>query len=511
MEDFNDYLNNILNNRYKYKSVFEGEAAIGGFIKKDSTGSFIGISTEEIESRKKLLRKFESESNKIQQLFTFLKEKIMEAYRLDSSLFFAVLQMDDTDVLKVITERMNNFNESLDNLLYIADPTPAITEETLQRGFSAAYDSAYKTVEDTLNALKKVYPKEASSTFFIAPGNLPTEKDELERAESELEEYMHTKVVKEPKPITSIEEKRATMLSIISSAFRVKPHSTIVTEDNINDSYVQYYNCSHSNNKEDVDKLYTNFGPENHPIDYYERKHSYPLIIGSWFEWAVLKDNNTATFYSYSNIPKSKRPNLLHFDKNFNFDEFLAIYDTSSDCTNGFVFMLSGLYIPTPGILSGKFISYSDISGIYYTREIKTKDGTIFKFPCKDFFNSRALVHLIKELMRVDSSYWSYRIKTGKKDRLHVDHDSYFAGEREGYVRASAEYEKKLRDQAEKFLRAKDEWKNSRDEYESLLDECAKTIDELNEMISKNAKNEYINRRDSVQYVYDSLKELRLE
>lgn len=323
---------------------------------------------------------------------------------------------------------------------------------------------------------------------------------------------MNTKVVTEPQPVTTIKKKRDIMLSIISSACRSKPYFATVTEDNINEPYVQYFNGPHTNNREDIepDELYIGNSCGKEKIDEYNK----PMILGSMFVWAALDKNNSVTFYSYDDIPKSKRPNLLRFDKNFNFDEFVAIYDITSNCTNGFVFMLSGLYIPSSGILSGKFISYSDISGIntsgHFEGEIKAKDGTIFKFPLRNF-SEGSMGSLISELMRVDSSYWTHRNKTGKKDRLYVDHDSYFAGEKEGYVRASAEYEKKLRDQAEKFLRAKDEWKNCRDEYESLLDECAKTIDELNEIISKNAKNEYINRRDSVQYVYDSLKGLRLE
>ena len=142
------------------------------------------------------------------------------------------------------------------------------------------------------------------------------------------------------------------------------------------------------------------------------------------------------------------------------------------------------------------------------TGEIEMKNGDKYKYEGSNF-DCLGLQNLIEELVLVDRAFKTSRYRSGKTESLKVDYDSYFAGEKDGYVRASAEYEKKLRDQAKKFLEKENEWKTERDEYEALLDDCAKTIDELEAKIANGGGFEYQNRRDSVVYLYNDLKNLR--
>lgn len=65
-----------------------------------------------------------------------------------------------------------------------------------------------------------------------------------------------------------------------------------------------------------------------------------------------------------------------------------------------------------------------------------------------------------------------------------VAHDSGYSkgemsGYKSGYQRASDLYEKKLRKQADAFLREEDMWKRKREEYESLLEAYEQCIKEL--------------------------------
>lgn len=322
--------------------------------------------------------------------------------------------------------------------------------------------------------------------------------------------------VPEPEPISNAEEKRRIMLSIIKSA-DCEPgiHNITVSGANMNEPFVQYYNGSHSdNNGYDGDSCGKEGG------FHYGDESAKPMKRGSRFSWGAKSMlGEQFVFYSYDMIPKAKLPNLFKFDKDFRFEELVALYDISSDCSNGIAFMLSGMYIPSS--FGGKYISYSDINDLghdlsYATFQttsipfpvIRTKDGNSYKLPA-NWFGHSYTNELIEELVLVDRAFKTTRYKSGKTERAKSKEDYFFGGEKLGYVRASAEYEKKLRDQAKKFLEKENEWKKERDEYEALLDDCAKTIDELEAKIANGGGFEYQNRRDSVMYLYNDLKNLR--
>lgn len=54
-----------------------------------------------------------------------------------------------------------------------------------------------------------------------------------------------------------------------------------------------------------------------------------------------------------------------------------------------------------------------------------------------------------------------------------------YEGKKEGYVEASYEYEKKLLNQAEAFLKQKNHFEFEKQEYENLIDDYEKYIDEM--------------------------------
>lgn len=60
----------------------------------------------------------------------------------------------------------------------------------------------------------------------------------------------------------------------------------------------------------------------------------------------------------------------------------------------------------------------------------------------------------------------------------------YARGRQDGYIKASKEYEHKLRDQYEEFMNQRKNLQDDIDEYESLIDDYVKCIDDLNEKLS---------------------------
>lgn len=80
----------------------------------------------------------------------------------------------------------------------------------------------------------------------------------------------------------------------------------------------------------------------------------------------------------------------------------------------------------------------------------------------------RGIKRTVKEDITEDNPIGKAIYDTGKYD-----------GQKEGYIRASNEYEKKLLDQAEAFLKQKKDYKKERDEYEVLLDDYERVIEQL--------------------------------
>lgn len=88
----------------------------------------------------------------------------------------------------------------------------------------------------------------------------------------------------------------------------------------------------------------------------------------------------------------------------------------------------------------------------------------------------------IKEDRTEDSLIGSAIYNSGKHD-----------GKIEGYAEASDEYERKLIEQADKFLQQKKIFESERDEYEALLEAYEQEIDVLTEKVNRTeSENEYL-------------------
>lgn len=88
----------------------------------------------------------------------------------------------------------------------------------------------------------------------------------------------------------------------------------------------------------------------------------------------------------------------------------------------------------------------------------------------------------IKDDFTEDNPLTSVVYKAGKYD-----------GKKEGYTEAAGEYEKKLLDQADKFITQKKIYENEMDQYESLLDEYEAAIVNLTEKVDRTtAENELL-------------------
>lgn len=68
-----------------------------------------------------------------------------------------------------------------------------------------------------------------------------------------------------------------------------------------------------------------------------------------------------------------------------------------------------------------------------------------------------------------------------------------YEGKKEGYVEASNEYEKKLLEQADFFLKKEAIFENERNEYEALLDDYEKEIENLSAKVNRTEEeNQYL-------------------
>ncbi len=103
---------------------------------------------------------------------------------------------------------------------------------------------------------------------------------------------------------------------------------------------------------------------------------------------------------------------------------------------------------------------------------------TIYTDAVKNMIDEGGVVEGVKKSIdqeiKEDNPLTSMIYETGKVD-----------GKVEGYKEASFEYEKKLREQAELFLKQKKSFESCRDEYERLLDEYEEAIEELKSKLNK--------------------------
>ena len=80
-------------------------------------------------------------------------------------------------------------------------------------------------------------------------------------------------------------------------------------------------------------------------------------------------------------------------------------------------------------------------------------------------------------------------------------------GKKEGYVQASFEYEKKLINQAEEFLKQKNVFESDKDRYEQLIDEYEKYIDNM--MNKSNMSNEEKDYMNQIMVIERKLKKMK--
>ena len=104
----------------------------------------------------------------------------------------------------------------------------------------------------------------------------------------------------------------------------------------------------------------------------------------------------------------------------------------------------------------------------------------------KDIKEQGGIIAGIKENARrdrqEDNPFTSRVYQEGKHD-----------GKKDGYVAASAEYEKKLLAQADEFLKQKELFQQQRDEYEKLLTEYEAEIERLEQIQARTeAENQYL-------------------
>lgn len=224
----------------------------------------------------------------------------------------------------------------------------------------------------------------------------------------------------------------------------------------------------------------------------------------------------------FSQYPKHKN-NLLKFDKNFYFDDFVYMYDISffSNCKDGIVFMVSGIYIPDTDFSGRTYIAYKDIKTVdgYAKTTITTKNHDLYSIQ-DIYFDGEHLKELISKLMKLSKKYGiDVSVSpTGKVKGLRGGaryREGYSDGQVNGYQRCSREYEIKLRRQAELFLEEKNKWKVARQEYEALLDEYEVTIEDLETKVaelkwsSSNEYTEYKNRLNNMVVLQCKLEKLQ--
>ena len=116
------------------------------------------------------------------------------------------------------------------------------------------------------------------------------------------------------------------------------------------------------------------------------------------------------------------------------------------------------------------------------------------------------LITKLIELTKPIDSYLSCE-ETGKaKGYLSSSNrKAFYAGQKNGYIRCSQQYEIKLRRQAELFLKTTNKWRRERDEYDALLDEYDATIVELEAKLAETGSAEYRQRLNNVSNYRDQL------
>ena len=222
--------------------------------------------------------------------------------------------------------------------------------------------------------------------------------------------------------------------------------------------------------------------------------------------------------YYYPGIPDPVKVKIMkYFDPNLNPDYVVAFYDDSifKRRNSGYVFTLTGIYFRYIMGDEVYYFNYKDITSMRVipydggkldemaTLEIRLANGSGYAMKGGMYLKDgmKALLQRLKD----EVSQWDDIVSTkpsGEYKRSVNPFERWgqerLEGVRKGYEMASAEYEEKLRRQADEFLKQIRNYRKEIDAYEQLLDEYERYIYKLEaKQNNKNAqkikmmKNQY--------------------
>ena len=246
-----------------------------------------------------------------------------------------------------------------------------------------------------------------------------------------------------------------------------------------------------------------------------EQKEQILSIVRKYKE-QIYTGTSYLPFYSYENIPEKNKKNLLKLSRNLSYDDFVCMIDTSilGSSKEGLVFTLEGIYEHSGPFSGSYYVRYKDIKRMEI-QEVKKlciycANGESIYFSVSYYASDlEELITKLIELTKPIDSYLSCE-ETGKaKGYLSSSNrKAFYAGQKNGYIRCSQQYEIKLRRQAELFLKTTNKWRRERDEYDALLDEYDATIVELEAKLAETESPEYRQRLNNVSNYRDQLKAL---
>ena len=246
-----------------------------------------------------------------------------------------------------------------------------------------------------------------------------------------------------------------------------------------------------------------------------EQKEQILSIVRKYKE-QIYTGTSYLPFYSYENIPEKNKRNLLKFSRNLSYDDFVCMIDTSilGSSKEGLVFTLEGIYEHSGPFSGSYYVRYKDIKRMEI-QEVKKlciycANGESIYFSVSYYASKleELITKLIELTKPIDSDLFCEETGKAKGYLSSSNSEAFYAGQKNGYIRCSHEYEIKLRRQAELFLKTTNKWRRERDEYDALLDEYDATIVELEAKLAETGSAEYRQRLNNVSNYREQLASL---
>ena len=246
-----------------------------------------------------------------------------------------------------------------------------------------------------------------------------------------------------------------------------------------------------------------------------EQKEQILSIVRKYKE-RIYTGTSYLPFYSYENIPEKNKRNLLKFSRNLSYDDFVCMIDTSilGSSKEGLVFTLEGIYEHSGPFSGSYYVRYKDIKRMEI-QEVKKlciycANGESIYFSVSYYASKleELITKLIELTKPIDSDLFCEETGKAKGYLSSSNREAFYAGQKNGYIRCSHEYEIKLRRQAELFLKTTNKWRRERDEYDALLDEYDATIVELEAKLAETGSAEYRQRLNNVSNYREQLASL---